>query len=185
MAEYVSGEADDLQLFRHTDCRLSRGAGQTRTAALGILSRPYVLFDVNSGGMSFRVADAGETVPELVDQLEQIPIEEQYRWKIYKIPLPLSGGLPGAVRASLSGCPYGWRRLWSPSCPLAQESYDHWEQYFQSHSFPDLLEQLTNQEVEADGLDTYINLSMLAANDMIYTYGTPGGRTSVRFTSAC
>lgn len=49
-------------------------------------------------------------------------------------------------------------------------------QYFQSHSFPDLLEQLTNQEVEADGLDTYINLSMLAANDMIYTYGTLEGK---------
>ncbi len=60
--------------------------------------------------------------------------------------------------------------------PVAQESYDHWEQYFQVHDFPDLLEQLTNQSVPADGLDTYINLSMLAANEMIYTYGTLEGK---------
>lgn len=111
----------------------------------------------------------------MLDQLDQIAIEEQYRWKIYKILRrfpeafqeltallrPVAARLEAAMEAFL---------------PVAQESYDHWEQYFQVHDFPDLLEQLTNQSVPADGLDTYINLSMLAANEMIYTYGTLEGK---------
>ena len=63
-----------LMIYSFLDIRIAdfqEALDRTRTAALGILSRPYVLFDVNSGGMSFRVADAGETVPELVDQLDE------------------------------------------------------------------------------------------------------------------
>ena len=167
-----------LMIYSFLDIRIAdfqEALDRTRTAALGILSRPYVLFDVNSGGMSFRVADAGETVPELVDQLEQIPIEEQYRWKIYKILCRFPEAFQ-ELSEHLYPVALRMEAAMESFLPLAQESYDHWEQYFQSHSFPDLLEQLTNQEVEADGLDTYINLSMLAANDMIYTYGTLEGK---------
>ena len=167
-----------LMIYSFLDIRIAdfqEALDRTRTAALGILSRPYVLFDVNSGGMSFRVEDAGETVPELVDQLEQIPIEEQYRWKIYKILCRFPEAFQ-ELSEHLYPVALRMEAAMESFLPLAQESYDHWEQYFQSHSFPDLLEQLTNQEVEADGLDTYINLSMLAANDMIYTYGTLEGK---------
>ena len=130
--------------------------------------------------LDIRIADFQEALDRtrtaaLGDQLEQIPIEEQYRWKIYKILCRFPEAFQ-ELSEHLYPVALRMEAAMESFLPLAQESYDHWEQYFQSHSFPDLLEQLTNQEVEADGLDTYINLSMLAANDMIYTYGTLEGK---------
>ena len=167
-----------LMIYSFLDIRVpdfQEALDRTLSTGMALLAKPYILFDINSGGMSFRPASPGETVPELVDQLDQIAIEEQYRWKIYKIlrrfpdafqeltelMRPVAARLETAMAAFL---------------PLAQETYDHWAQYFQTHDFPDLLEQLTNQTVRADGLDTYINLSMLAGNDMIYTYGPLEGK---------
>ena len=167
-----------LMIYSFLDIRVTgfqESLDRTRSAALAQLSGPYILFDVNSGGMSLRPPKPEEPVPDVLDQLDQIALEEHYRWKIYKILRrfpeafqeltallrPVAARLEAAMEAFL---------------PVAQESYDHWEQYFQVHDFPDLLEQLTNQSVPADGLDTYINLSMLAANEMIYTYGTLEGK---------
>ena len=43
-----------------------------------------------------------------------------------------------------------------------QPSYDRWEGYFAGHTFAQLLESMTNQAVEEDGLENRVNLSLLA-----------------------
>ena len=169
--------------FGHPGHGISGIPGPDLVGRLAQLSGPYILFDVNSGGMSLRPPKPGGACPDLLDQLDQIAIEEQYRWKIYKILRCFPEAFQ-ELTALLRLVAARLEAAMEAFLPVAQESYDHWEQYFQVHDFPDLLEQLTNQSVPADGLDTYINLSMLAANEMIYTYGTLEEKTSVRFTSA-
>ena len=143
---------------------------KTLETAQTLLSRPFLLFDLNSGGMSIRAAEPGETVPDLMDQLDQIAIEEQYRWKIYK----MLQKYPEAFQELAELITPVARKLeqaLEEFMPVAQETYDHWQDYFQEHSFADLLENLTNQEVARDQLDTYVNLGFFSGSDMIYTYG--------------
>lgn len=167
-----------LMIFSFLDIRTTdyrESMERTLAAAEKILAAPYVLEDVNSGGISFRQIRPGEQPGELMDQLDQLNIEEQYRWKIYKMLMrfpqafreleSLLTSVAGRMAAALSSVQ-----------PAVDEACDHWEDYFRAHDFPELLERLTNQTQPQDSLDTYVNISLLAGNDMIYTYGTLEGK---------
>lgn len=55
--------------------------------------------------------------------------------------------------------------------PQLQPVYDPLgAQYFAKHAFSELLERFTNQSMQLAEMDTYINLSLVAGGDMIYTY---------------
>ena len=167
-----------LMIFSFLDIRTTdyrESMERTLAAAEKILAAPYVLEDVNSGGISFRQVRPGEQPGELMDQLDQLNIEEQYRWKIYKMLMrfpqtlreleSLLTPVAGQMAAALASVQ-----------PAVDEACDHWENYFRAHDFPELLERLTNQTQPQDSLDTYVNISLLAGNDMIYTYGTLEGK---------
>ena len=167
-----------VMIYSFLDIRVTdfqESLDQTLSTARQILEKPFVVFDINSGGMSIRPAGEGESVPDLLDQLDQIAIEEQYRWKIYKI----LQRYPQAFQELSQLLEPVARRMEAALqefLPLVQPEYDHWQAYFDTHSFQDLLEQITNQTMPADDLDLCISLSILAGSEVIYTYGALEGK---------
>lgn len=65
-----------------------------------------------------------------------------------------------------SGC----RIFCRGSCRSCSRSTTTGSQYFAKHAFSELLERFTNQSMQLAEMDTYINLSLVAGGDMIYTY---------------
>ena len=77
-----------LMVFSFLDIRVTdfqASLDQTLAAAEARFAKPYLLTEVNSGGMSFRTPAEGEEVPSLITQLEQLALGEQYCWRIYKL----------------------------------------------------------------------------------------------------
>ena len=165
-----------LMVFSFLDIRVTdfqAGLDQTLAAAQQRFSRPYILSEVNSGGMSFHTPADGEKVPPLIDQLEQLALGEQYCWRIYK----LLQDYPRAL-AELAALLEPLARRIAPVLdelrPLVEQTYDDWSAYFAEHSISDLLENVTNQTVNEDDMDVYINISLMAVGDIMYTYDTEG-----------
>ena len=165
-----------LMVYSFLDIRvtdLQESLEQTLAAARQRFSRPYILSEVNSGGMSFRTPAAGETAPDLIAQLEQLALGEQYCWRIYK----LMQDYPGAM-AELAALLEPVARRVAPVLeelkPLLAPVYDDWQEYFSAHSISDLLENVTNQTVNEDEMDVYVNISLMAVGDIMYTYDTEG-----------
>lgn len=167
-----------VMIYSFLDIRVTdfqESLDKTLATARQILEKPFIVFDVNSGGMSIRPAGEEEPVPDLLDQLDQIAIEEQYRWKIYKILQRYPQAFQ-ELRQLLEPVAHRMEAALQEFLPLVQPEYVHWQDYFDTHSFQDLLEQITNQTLPADELDLCINLSILAGSDVIYTYGTLEGK---------
>ncbi len=165
-----------LMVYSFLDIRVTdfqESLTQTLAAAQQRFSKPYVLSEINSGGMSFRTPAAGESVPGLIAQLEQLALDEQYCWRVYK----LLQDYPGAMAELTELLEPAARRI-APVLaelrPLLAPIYDGWEDYFAGHSISDLLENVTNQTVNEDEMDVYVNVSLMAVGDIMYTYDTEG-----------
>ena len=165
-----------LMVFSFLDIRVTdfqASLDQTLAAAEARFAKPYLLTEVNSGGMSFRTPAEGEEVPSLITQLEQLALGEQYCWRIYK----LLQDYPKAL-AELATLLEPLARRIAPVlaelAPLVEKSYEDWSAYFAEHSISDLLEDVTNQTVSEDAMDVYINISLMAVGDIMYTYDTEG-----------
>lgn len=165
-----------LMVYSFLDIRvtdLQASLDQTLAAAQARLSRPFLITEINSGGISFRDPAEGESVPSLIAQLEQLALGEQYCWRIYK----LLQDFPAALR-ELAALVEPAAKVLAPALervlPLAEETYRDWSRYFADHSLQDLLENVTNQTTQEDDLDVYVNLSLLAVGDILYTYDTQG-----------
>lgn len=163
-----------LMVYSFLDIRITDfedSLSQTLTAAETRLSRPFLITDINSGGISFRTPAEGETVPTLIAQLEQLALGEQYCWRIYK----LLQDFPKALQEMASLLEPVARQI-APVlervCSLAEKTYENWSQYFSEHSIQDLLENVTNQTIREDSLDVYINISLMAVSDILFTYDT-------------
>ena len=137
--------------------------------ALERLNGSYLLRDINSGGISFYAAEPGQPIPPLSEQLDGLMIEEQYRWRLYKL-LTNYSAMFDELSALLRPAAQRVQDILPRILPQLQPVYDHWEQYFAKHAFSELLERFTNQSMQLAEMDTYINLSLVAGGDMIYTY---------------
>ncbi len=165
-----------LMVFSFLDIRVGSfqaSLGQTLHGAQDRLSRPYILTEINSGGMSFRSPEPGETPPDLVSQLDQLAIGEQYCWKLYKMLWDYPQAM-AELRQLLEPLAGRVEQVLRDVMPLARAAYDGWEQYFAQHTFSDLLEHVTNQTVQEDGMDVYINLNLMAPGDIVFTYDIQG-----------
>ena len=157
--------------IRVTDFRAS--LDQTLAAAEARFAKPYLLTEVNSGGMSFRTPAEGEEVPGLITQLEQLALGEQYCWRIYKLLQDYPKAL-AELAALLEPLARRIAPVLAELAPLVEKSYEDWSAYFAEHSISDLLENVTNQTVSEDAMDVYINISLMAVGDIMYTYDTEG-----------
>ena len=161
-----------LMIFSFLDIRttdLEQSLQRTRQSAEERLNGSYLLRDINSGGISFYAAEPGQTIPPLAEQLDGLMIEEQYRWRLYKL-LTNYSAMFDELSALLRPAAQRVQDVLPRILPQLQPVYDHWEQYFSCHAFSELLERFTNQSMQLAEMDTYINLSLVAGGDMIYTY---------------
>ena len=161
-----------LMIFSFLDIRttdLEQSLQRTRQSAEERLNGSYLLRDINSGGISFYAAEPGQTIPPLSEQLDGLMIEEQYRWRLYKL-LTNYSAMFDELSALLRPAAQRVQDVLPRILPQLQPVYDHWEQYFSCHAFSELLERFTNQSMQLAEMDTYINLSLVAGGDMIYTY---------------
>ena len=161
-----------LMIFSFLDIRttdLEQSLQRTRQSAEERLNGSYLLRDINSGGISFYAAEPGQTIPPLAEQLDGLMIEEQYRWRLYKL-LTNYSAMFDELSALLRPAAQRVQDILPRILPQLQPVYDHWEQYFSCHPFSELLERFTNQSMQLAEMDTYINLSLVAGGDMIYTY---------------
>ena len=153
-----------LMIFSFLDIRttdLEQSLQRTRQSAEERLNGSYLLRDINSGGISFYAAEPGQPIPPLSEQLDGLMIEEQYRWRLYKL-LTNYSAMFDELSALLRPAAQRVQDILPRILPQLQPVYDHWEQYFAKHAFSELLERFTNQSMQLAEMDTYINLSLVA-----------------------
>ena len=150
-----------------------------RENADAIFSAPYEIFDVNSGGLSIRPWQGEGQPPELIDQLDQLALEEEYRWTFYKALRRYPRYLE-ELETLLRPLARRMEQALDRNRPLLEPVYARWERYFADHTFAQFLGNLTDQAVEDDDLDNRVNVSVLAGTDVIYTYQDTLACRSVR-----
>ena len=96
-----------LMIFSFLDIRttdLEQSLQRTRQSAEERLNGSYLLRDINSGGISFYAAEPGQPIPPLSEQLDGLMIEEQYRWRLYKLLTNYSAMFDELSALLRSGC---------------------------------------------------------------------------------
>ena len=153
-----------LMIFSFLDIRttdLEQSLQRTRQSAEERLNGSYLLRDINSGGISFYAAEPGQTIPPLAEQLDGLMIEEQYRWRLYKL-LTNYSAMFDELSALLRPAAQRVQDVLPRILPQLQPVYDHWEQYFAKHAFSELLSDLRTRACSLAEMDTYINPSLVA-----------------------
>lgn len=118
-----------LMIFSFLDIRttdLEQSLQRTRQSAEERLNGPYLLRDINSGGISFYAAEPGQTIPPLAEQLDGLMIEEQYRWRLYKL-LTNYSAMFDELSALLRPAAQRVQDILPRILPQLQPVYDHWE----------------------------------------------------------
>ena len=146
-----------------------------RSSAEQLFSAHFVVFDVNNGGLSVRPWEEPGPAPELIDQLDQLPLEEEYRWSLFKALSRYPRYIDRLEELLRPAVDTAQRELAALAARM-QPAYDRWESYFAGHTFAQLLEGMTNQAVEEDRLENCVNLSLLAGTEVIFTYNTSNGK---------
>lgn len=121
-----------LMIFSFLDIRttdLEQSLQRTRQSAEERLNGPYLLRDINSGGISFYAAEPGQTIPPLAEQLDGLMIEEQYRWRLYKL-LTNYSAMFDELSALLRPAAQRVQDILPRILPQLQPVYDHWEPVF-------------------------------------------------------
>lgn len=143
---------------------------RTYEEATKSLVEPIVLTGVHSAGFAFRVLEPGEQPISLAKQLDGMKIQEQYRWRLYKVLSDYPQAF-NELRQLIDPVANSLEAVLEQLRPLLEPTYDYWQECLERYSISELMKAMTNQNLEIDAPDISISVGIMGFREMIWGYG--------------
>lgn len=134
------------------------------------LAMPVVLTEIRSAVFEFRSLEPGEQPISLAEQLDGIKIQEQYRWRLYKVLSDYPQAF-NELRQLIDPVASALEAVFEQLRPLLEPTYNYWQECLERYSISELLRMMTNQDLEVHATDISINVGIMGFREMIWGYG--------------
>ena len=134
------------------------------------LAMPVVLTEIRSAALEFRSLEPGEQPVSLAEQLDGIKIQEQYRWRLYKVLSDYPQAF-NELRQLIDPVASALEAVFEQLRPLLVPTYDYWQECLERYSISELMRRMTNQDLEVHATDISINVGIMGFREMIWGYG--------------
>lgn len=134
------------------------------------LAMPVVLTEIRSAALEFRSLEPGEQPVSLAEQLDGIKIQEQYRWRLYKVLSDYPQAF-NELRQLIDPVASALEAVFEQLRPLLVPTYDYWQECLERYSISELMRRMTNQDLEVHATDISINVGVMGFREMIWGYG--------------
>ena len=131
------------------------------------LAMPVVLTEIRSAALEFRSLEPGEQPVSLAEQLDGIKIQEQYRWRLYKVLSDYPQAF-NELRQLIDPVASALEAVFEQLRPLLEPTYDYWQECLERYSISELMRRMTNQDLEVHATDISINVGIMGFREMIW-----------------
>lgn len=138
------------------------------------LAEPFVLTGVHSAGFAFRLLKPQEQPISLAAQLDAMKIQEQYRWRLYKVLSDYPQAF-NELRQLIDPVASALETVLNQLAPLLEPTYDYWQECLERYSISELMKAMTNQNLEIDVPDISLSVGIMGFREMIWGFGNEKG----------